>query len=176
MASSLHAGGGAINRAEGKHSLDRRGQRSVRGVELRPRSELFIGRSFASKKTTSHRRQARRRWLPAVSAPATSAATAAVTTVSAATSATLHFRPGLVDVEGASAELSAVEGGNRLFSVFRVRHLHKTEPARAAGVPVGHDADSVYLSVCLEHLAQFFFRRVEVEVSNENVLQANASE
>ena len=55
----------------------------------------------------------------------------------------------------------------------RVGHFHKTEPARAAGVAVGHDADPVYLSVRLEHLPQFFFRSIEVEVPNENILQAS---
>jgi hypothetical protein len=113
----------------------------------------------------------------AVSTPSTTtAATTPVTAISAAAPAAFHLGTRLVDVQSAAAELGAIQGGNGFVSLLGVGHLHKSEPARTAGVPVGHDADAVYLSVYLEHLAQFFFRSVEVEVPNENVLQANRLE
>jgi hypothetical protein len=113
-----------------------------------------------------------RRQLVPVSAT-TSATATAITPISAATSTALHLGTGFVDVQRPSPELSAVQGGNRFVSFFGVGHLYKTEPARAAGVTIGHDANPVDLSVRLEHPPQFFFRCVEVEVPNENILQAS---
>ena len=61
-----------------------------------------------------------------------------------------------IDDEVAAARRLPVQGGDGFVSVFRVGHLHKTEPARATGVPIGHDTDAVYLPVRLEHLPQLF--------------------
>ena len=52
--------------------------------------------------------------------------------------------------------------------------FHKAEPARAPGVAIGHDADAIHLTMGFEHLPQFFFRSIEVEIPNENILQANS--
>jgi hypothetical protein len=111
--------------------------------------------------------------LVTASATTTTATATTIATVSATASATFYLRTGFVDVQSAAPELSTVQGGDGFVSIFGVGHLHKTKAARASGVAVGHDADPVYLSVCLEHLPQFFFRSVEVEVANKNILQAN---
>ena len=95
--------------------------------------------------------------LPAVSAA--SAATTAAT--SAAITATIFTAPatafclgaGFVHVQRASADLGAIQGGNRFVTFFRVGHLYKSESAGAARVAVGQDGDAVYLSVRLKELA-----------------------
>jgi hypothetical protein len=108
--------------------------------------------------------------------PTLPAATA--TTASATFSASAGtFRTGtrLVDVQFAAAYLAAVQRGDSLFSVFSVSHLHEAKPSGAASVPIRHDTDSVHLPIRLKKLTQFFFGRIEVEISNKDVLQANAS-
>jgi hypothetical protein len=60
----------------------------------------------------------------AASVPAAVAATA---TVSAATAAAFNFRTGFVYVQGASANLAAVEGCDGFVSLFRVGHFYKSE-------------------------------------------------
>jgi hypothetical protein len=118
--------------------------------------------------------------LIAIPAAATAAAvSAAATTISPAappTPGTLDLRTRFIHVQGAPANLGAVQRRNSFLSVFRSCHFDEAKAARASGIPVGHDADSVHLSMCLEQLAQFIFRSVEVEVPNKNVLHAIASE
>jgi hypothetical protein len=107
-------------------------------------------------------------------ATATAAAPSAISTAAATTAASaLDFRTRFIYVQRASSNLSAVERRNGLVSVFGTRHLNEAEATRAPGIPVGHDADTVYLSMYLEKLSQFIFPGVEVEVANKNVLQAN---
>jgi len=115
---------------------------------------------------------------------AVSTATAAVTAVTAPTSvpgaststttATLGFGTRLIHVQLASTEFAAIQRGNGFFPVLGAGHFHKTEPPRPSGVAVGHQADTVHLSIDCEKFPEFVFRSVEVEVSNENVLQASA--
>ena len=101
------------------------------------------------------------------------AAAAAISASSASASAALDLWTRFIHIQGASANLRAVQRRDGLLSVFRTRHLHEAETTRAPGIPVGHDADPVHLPMDLEQLAQFVFRSIEVEVPNENVLQAN---
>jgi hypothetical protein len=105
--------------------------------------------------------------------PVSAAAPTTIATAASASTAALNLRTRFIDVQGPPADLSAVQRRYGLFSVFRARHLHEAESARAPGVPVGHNADPVHLPVYLEKLSQFIFRSVEVEVPNENVLHAN---
>jgi hypothetical protein len=74
--------------------------------------------------------------LPAISAAAATAAatsaaapSAVTATVAAATTAALGFRPGLIDVEGASAHVRSIESSDGFLALFCVGHLHKTEAA-----------------------------------------------
>jgi len=116
----------------------------------------------------------------APSAAAAAAAAAAIPTIAATTAAAAPptaFGLGarFVDVDGASADLRTVQSRNGLLSILVARHLYETEPARASGVAVGHDAYAVHLSVRLKKLPQFVFVGVEAQIPYENILQASAS-
>jgi hypothetical protein len=113
------------------------------------------------------------RSLVTASAATTAAASTAVATISATATAALDLGTGFVHVQGAAPELGTIQGGNGFISLFGVGHLHEAEAAGAAGITVGHNADPVDLSVGFEDAPQFFFRSVEVEVPNENVLHAS---
>ena len=113
------------------------------------------------------------RYLIATSSPSTAAATATVSTISAATTAAFHLGTCFVHIQSPSAHLAAVESGDGFFSFFRVRHLYKTEATRTAGIPVGHDADTIHLTIRREQLTQFVFTGIEIQISYENVLQSN---
>jgi hypothetical protein len=67
--------------------------------------------------------------IPTTAPTTMAAAVSATTTVATTTAASLYFGTGLVYVESASADLAAVEGGDRFVSLFRVGHLHKSETA-----------------------------------------------
>jgi hypothetical protein len=109
----------------------------------------------------------------ATTATMSAAAAAAISASSASASAALDLWTRFIHIQGASANLRAVQRRDGLLSVFRTRHLHEAETTRAPGITVGHDADPVHLPMDLEELTQFVFRSIEVEVPNENVLQAN---
>jgi len=115
------------------------------------------------------------RWTEVLPNLPTTPATAAPATISASAGT---LRPGtrLVDVQFAAAYLAAVQRGDSLFSVFGASHLHEAKAPGAASVPICHDADPVHLPIRLKKLTQFFFRRIEVEIPNKNILQANASD
>jgi hypothetical protein len=113
------------------------------------------------------------RSLIAITSAAAPVSAAAATTISTAAPAALDLWTRFIHIQGASANLRAVQRRDGLLSVFRTRHLHEAEATRAPGIPVGHDADPVHLPMDLEQLAKFVFRSIEVEVPNENVLQAN---
>jgi len=85
------------------------------------------------------------------------AAATTITTAASASPAALNLGTRFIYVQGAPADLSSVQRCDGFFSVFRARHLHEAESARASGIPVGHNADPVHLSVYLEKLAQFVF-------------------
>jgi hypothetical protein len=115
-------------------------------------------------------------WEDLVAIPPTAPTTASAATIapiSTAATAALDFGTRFVHVQGASANLSAVQRRNGFLSIFPTGHFDEAEAARAPGIPVGHDADAVHLSVYLEKLPQFVFRSVEVEVANKDVLQAS---
>jgi hypothetical protein len=104
---------------------------------------------------------------------AAAASTAISTAAPAPATTTLDFGTRFIHVQGASANLGAVQSRYGFLSVFRTGHFDKAEAPRTPGVPVSHDADAVHLSVYLEKLAQLVFRSVEVEVANKDVLHAN---
>jgi hypothetical protein len=112
----------------------------------------------------------------AISAAATTTVSATVstaTTVSAATAAALNFGASFIYVQGASADLAAVEGCDGFVSLFGVGHFYKPETAGTTGVPVGHDADAIHLSMRCEQLAQFVFPGIEIQIAHEYILHAN---
>jgi hypothetical protein len=116
------------------------------------------------------------------SLPAAATATATSTTIPAATAApptttarAFALGASLVHVERASSHLRSVQSSNGLFTVLGIGHLDETKPARTPGVPVGHDGHSVHLPVLFKQLAKFVFSSVEIQIPNEDVLQAIAS-
>src|SRR5271169_2212024 len=122
--------------------------------------------------------------LPAVAPPAptttTAAAATTISTIAATSAATTSadafcLGPRFVDVDGASADLCAVQRRDRLLAVLAAGHLDEAEAARTSGVAVRHDAHPVHLPVRLKRLAQFVFVGVEAEIPHKNILHASAS-
>jgi hypothetical protein len=103
---------------------------------------------------------------------AATAATAAFTTATTTTSAGA-FRTGAgdVDVQRASIEFIAIEGGNRVLALLIVVHFNKGETARTPGIPIGHDADTAHGAKSLERGPQVCFRRLKRQISNKYIFQ-----
>jgi hypothetical protein len=111
--------------------------------------------------------------LPATSSTTPAALTAATTTTTAA--GAFGFGTRFVYVQCSSTNLRAVQRSDRFLSVLGACHFDKAKSARASSVAIRHDADSIHLAVNFEKLTQLFFGRVEIQVSNKDVLHANAS-
>ena len=107
-----------------------------------------------------------------ISAVAATAAPAAVT--AAATTAALSLGAGFVDIDGASADLGAVERRDGFVAVLVAGHLDETKAARAACIAIGHNAHAVYLSITLEQLPQFILTGVKAQVPHKNILHASS--
>jgi hypothetical protein len=107
-------------------------------------------------------------------ATASAAATPTISTIPASASA---LWPGarLIDIQFTASYLAPVQRSDRLFSFLGVGHLHESKTAGPACVPVRHDTDPVHLPMRLKKLTQLFFRSIEVQISNKDVLQASAS-
>jgi hypothetical protein len=109
----------------------------------------------------------------------TSASTAVAAAISAsattAASAALSLGTGLINIECASSDFLTVQGGNSFFTVFGACHLHKSKSTGAASVPIGHDADPVHLPIGFKHSTEVFFRRIEIQVTYEDILHGLAS-
>ena len=88
---------------------------------------------------------------------------------------TFGFGTRFVYVQSSSTNLGAVQRSDRFLSVLGACHFDKAKSARASSVAIRHDADSIHLAVNFEKLTQLFFGRVEIQVSNKDVLHANAS-
>src|SRR5205823_5609606 len=90
------------------------------------------------------------RWrcLPAI-APACPAATA---------TRALRLRTRLVDGEGTSVQLSAVERGYRLLRFRVIGHLNEAKPLGLPSIAVGDDAYALYGSVGFKHGSDRIFR------------------
>jgi hypothetical protein len=112
-----------------------------------------------------------------VAAPVPASATSVTASVSAATAAAttaLHFGTGFVHVQSAAAHLAAVEGRDGFVSFLRIGHLYESEAARTSGVPVGHDAHAIHLTMRREQLSEFVFTRIEVQIAHEDVFHASS--
>jgi len=89
----------------------------------------------------------------APSVPISAAAAATPTPAEAATTAAaIGFWAGFVHVDGASAELRAVQCRDCLLSVFVIGHFNETKTTGAASVAIGQNADPVHLAIALENL------------------------
>src|SRR5579872_1260069 len=106
----------------------------------------------------------RRLHLPAfATAAAAIAAVSAIAESDAATTASsaLSLGTGFVHVDGASADLGAVQCCDGFLAVLIAGHFDEAETAGAAGVAVGHDTDAIDLTVTFENLPEFVFVGVE---------------
>src|SRR5207302_4579473 len=108
--------------------------------------------------------------------PAATATAAAVTTAAtAAAPSALGLGTSFVHVQRAPPQLRAVQRSDGFLAIFGIRHFDKAKATRTAGVAIGHDRDAVYWSILLKQLSQFVFPRIEIQIPNEDILQAVAS-
>jgi hypothetical protein len=103
----------------------------------------------------------------AAAATATTAAAAVTTTATAA--GAIFTRTGLVDVDGATAEVLAVQGLDRGVGLAGVGHLDEGESTGTTGLAIGDDGDIRNFTVGLEGVADFVFSSAKGEVSNEEL-------
>src|SRR5262249_59049037 len=68
----------------------------------------------------------------------------------------------------------AVEGRDRLLGLVLVLHFYESESAGPAGVAVGHDASAVDGAVSFKEAPDRVFRRVEFQVSYEDILHSSS--
>ena len=109
----------------------------------------------------------------AASTTSSAAATvSAIATASAARTA-LGFRTRLINIERATTQLRSIQCRDSFLSVFVARHLNESEATRTPRLAIRKNAHAIDLSVGLEQLTQFIFRRIERQIPNKNVLQAS---
>src|ERR1019366_2354383 len=97
-------------------------------------------------------------------------ATATPTTKAPATpAAALGFRPSLVDIERTAIEISTVESRNGAVRFGGVRHFDERKSARAAGVAVGYEVDTIHLSVGLKERTDGRFSCCEIQIAYKDV-------
>jgi hypothetical protein len=87
-----------------------------------------------------------------------------------ASKAALHFGTGLVNFQRASAQLGAIQGGDRLASLAGIAHFHEREAPRPAGFTVGDYTDFLHIAVGSKQSSQFFLGRTVGQVANKKIL------
>ena len=96
------------------------------------------------------------------------AAAAAISTIAvAAAAAAAGLRPGLVDDEGAAAEIGAVEASDRGLRFFIRLHLDERESARTAGGHVAHHAHRFNRARLAEQILELVFSSGERQISDK---------
>src|SRR5262249_38650344 len=107
-----------------------------------------------------------------VSVPA--AAGAAATTTAAATAATLGAGTRLAHVDGAAADVFAVQRVDCGVGLARRRHLDEPEPTRPTAVAVRHDRNRLAVPELAKQRFQLTTRCVEGQVADEDALAHSA--
>jgi hypothetical protein len=109
-------------------------------------------------------------------APPAAAAAAAAGAASAAATAAAAAAPvlGLVDAQGPSAHVSAIQLVDRLIGV-PVIHLHEGEAARAAGLPVGDHRHRMHFSNRGEKIPEVRFGCTPGKVADIDLLHVMLS-
>jgi hypothetical protein len=110
--------------------------------------------------------------LPAISAAAATAATATVSTAAA----TVFFRTGFIDVQGAAIKVLAVEGANGSVRIAVSAHLDECKASGLAGIPVGDYVHAFDGSKRFKQGSNGIFGRPEAEISYEYVFHRFPSE
>src|ERR1022692_898164 len=87
----------------------------------------------------------------------------------ATTAAALGFRPSLVDIERTAIEIGTIEGRNGAVRFGGVRHFDERKTARAAGVAVGYEVDTIHLSVGLKERTDGRFSCCEIQIAYKDV-------
>jgi hypothetical protein len=82
-----------------------------------------------------------------------SSATAAKASSTTASAGTVRLRLGFIDLQSPSAQFGSVQGSDGFFGFAGVGHFNERKAARAAGFPVGDQADLLDGSVGLEKAA-----------------------
>ena len=113
-------------------------------------------------------------------APSTTAAPAATISAIAATTASASANPfglgpRLIDVDRAPTDRGAIQGRDRLITVFVAGHLHEAETTGAPGVTVRHDAHAIDLSEWFKKRTELVFVCIEAQIPYKNILHASAS-
>src|ERR1035438_1330681 len=108
--------------------------------------------------------------LAALARSTTATTTAGTATAApATTAASLGFRPSLVDIERTAIEIGTIQGRNGAVRFGGVRHFHERKTARAAGVAVGYEVDTIHLSVRLKERTDGRFSCCEIQIAYKDV-------
>jgi hypothetical protein len=91
-----------------------------------------------------------------------------VSTTAAEPTAPLRLGACFVDGERTSVRIAAVQGSDGGIRLGNVRHLDKSEAARATGARIRNYTGAINGTVGFKPLAQVGFRGIEREVSNKN--------
>ena len=75
----------------------------------------------------------------------------------------------LVNVQGTTIEVHAIDGGYRFIALHVVCHLNETEATSSAGVTIRNNIDTINSTVGRKQRTDRFFRSPKTEVSNVNV-------
>jgi hypothetical protein len=76
---------------------------------------------------------------------------------------------GLIDRDGAAADLGAVQLGDGLLGLTIDRHFNETKPLGLTGIAVDDDIDLVYLPKLAEHGCQFVGRHPVRQITYVNL-------
>src|ERR1700758_5504185 len=85
------------------------------------------------------------------------------------------FRLSFVDGQCAPAEFSSVQRCNGLIRCSSIGHLHESETARAARLPVRDQGDFFYGAVGLENVAELRFRGAVGQIADIKILHCISS-
>jgi hypothetical protein len=93
-----------------------------------------------------------------------------LSSASAAAPAGFFLRARFVDLHGASAKITAVEGGDSFCCGRCVGHFHECETSRTARIAIGHDADTLDCAVRFEQSAKLWFSGAMRDIADEQIL------
>jgi hypothetical protein len=111
-------------------------------------------------------------WATATASAATAPAEVAAT---AAMSAALDLRTGLVNVQIATAQIHSIQCSYGSFGLTGIGHLHERKTPRSARITIRHQAYTFHGPVLLKKRADGIFSRTEVQVTYKNLFHVISS-